>query len=267
MNSQRRQTSERARARLVVYALLLVLAPASTGCQQLMSILGSLVGGGGIGGGFNGGGGLPGLGGGGLGGGGLGGGLPGLINGPGTGPLSPTSALPPPSSGTVPAQQLEQTYGVRITGSGATAENLQKLALGMSRYKREHFRGLAQLDLPAVRSHNLNGLWQSRGGQCKVTVWAHTGRRSQIYKNTVVHEIGHHVSLFSRRQVLGQPLSNAIGTGQNAFPRNYARKNWKEKVADNLAFILLGQDADYRAARTWQPTQAAMSIIRQEFGR
>jgi len=244
--------------RALLLALCLVVPVFGTGCQQLIQLIGAVAGGGLGGGGFN-----PGS----LGGGGLGGSLPpGLLNG-NSGPLSPNSTLPPPPGGQRAAQEILREYGVPVTGSGATAENLANVALAMSRYKREHLQGLRQIDIPAVQSHNLNGLWQSRGGGAKITLWAHQRRRTQVLKHTAAHEIGHHVTLLSRRNVLGQNFSYALGSGPNAIPRSYAATNWREKVADNLAFILLGNDNERRPAPQWRPTVRAMQIVEQEFGR
>ncbi len=249
-----RRNGNRDLRRVLATSLVAPLLFAS-GCRQIMAVLGSLLGGG-AGGGFNG----AGTGGGGL------GSLPGLLGGAG-GPLSPSSSLPPPTQSAAQVQEILQRYGIQVTGSGATPENVDTLLQGMQHYNAEHFRGLRQFDIPSVPSHNLNGLWQSSGGSAKITLWAHTSRRKQVSRHTVTHEIGHHASLFSRGEVLGQPLSNALGNGENAFPRDYARTNWREKVADNLAFILLGPQSEMRPASSWRPTQQAMDLISGEFRR
>lgn len=194
-------------------------------------------------------------------------GIPNLLGGAGAGGPSPGSSLPPPTGGAVPAAKLQETYGIRITGSGATPENLEKVAFGLARYNREHLQGIEHIDIPSVPSHNLNGLWEMSGGIAKITYWAHTNRRDQVFKTTVVHEIGHHASLSSRAEVLGDPLSMALGEGDDAFPTDYSRTSEAEKLAENLAFILCGNEAESAPYPEWKPSARAMEIVRTEFRR
>lgn len=231
-----------------------MLALAGCGALGGGGLLGSLLGGAGPG--FTGGSG-----------GGLGPASPGSIPNLQTGGLTPnpapSSMLPPPPQSQAAAAEILQRYGVRISGSGATPENLQQVATGLRHYKPEQLQGLGNIDIPAVQSHNLNGLWEG-GGSARITYWAHQSRRPQVLLHTVAHELGHHVTLQGRRD-FGQAFNQALGEYSSSIPRSYAGTNWREKVADNLAFILLGSSSELQPQAQWRPPAPAMQLVQTEF--
>lgn len=255
-----------ARKRAALFTLLAVLSFGLTGCQMITQLIGSLMGGGGIGGGFNGGGGLGGLGGGGS----LGGGLPGLLNGTGIGnggPLAPNNSLPAPAASQASIQQVTQRYGLQITGSGAAGQPLQKVIEGLQHYPDEKVRGIGRIHMPAVGNQGLLGTWETSGGPALITYYVQGGRRNALSNNTVIHEVGHHATLWHRQ--FGRQLVQAIGVHPAMYPSEYSKTDGNDPMksdllAETLAFALLGNRAEERVLPNWRLTQAASQLIQSE---
>lgn len=237
----------------LLFVLTLSVLP-NTGCKfaQIIQMIMSAVGGGG---------GLPGFGGGG-GGGSL---LPGGLGGGGaSGPLSPTSTLPPPPESTKKAQEIMAAYGVPVMGAQATPDKMDLIAYGLRHYKREHCQGLRQINVVNYEQEGLMGLWTSNGQGAQIFYYVHPHWSTPLSAHTVVHELGHHTTLFSREQ-WGNQLSAAIGTGANSYPSQYSKTSDAEKLAENTTFVLLGNNVEKRPLPNWALTVQAKQLYDQEF--
>lgn len=198
---------------------------------------------------------------------------PPVIAQPGPRPVQtppPSSTLPPPTSSQQLVQEIRDRWGVPVTGAGATIENLETVKRGLEEFLPEHTRGsLTRLDLPVHRGlQSLQGYWQTFNGRtAEITVYAQTGRPNQVGLHTVAHEVGHHMTLLSRKS-WGTQFDRALGTGSGAYATDYSRTSSAEKMAESLSMSLLGADSDrwpYRL-RSWNPSTAARSLVNEEFG-
>jgi hypothetical protein len=287
------QSSAAARRRGALLSLLCIFA---TGCQVDPNALGGLGGlGGGYGGGFGGGGlggGLGGLGGGGgfggsnfnnpgytpftgaggLGGlgprsptgGGFGGGY-GNLNTPGTGGLPPRGALPPPRA--IPGQyaQVFRKYGVQVDGPGAGNPNaLETVSQALQHYNVNNTRGLRAIHLLTSSGSSMTGLWMSKGSYCEINLYGRN-RPQPVGMRTAVHELGHHWSLYSDRQA-GNAFDQALGNGAQAYVSPYAQKSRSEKLAEAVAFLLVGPQVfrqEMSILPGFRPSQQAVGIVQQ----
>lgn len=179
----------------------------------------------------------------------------------------PTSTLPPPASAAELAARIQETYGVVVTGPGASEANLSQIERSLEEFQVGHTRGLTSINVPLVHGlQSLQGLWETRNGRtAKITVWAQTGRPDQVTLHTMVHELGHHMTLLSRRS-WGDRFDGALGRSSTAFPSSYSRTSPEEKMAENLAFSLLGDEVDQRPLSGWNPSGSARDLMNQEFG-
>ena len=279
-------------------ALLSLLCIFATGCQVDPNALQGLGGlGGGYGGGLGGGGGYGGFGGGGSnfnnpgytpfsGSGGLGGGSPlspggssfggglgglgggggyGNLNTPGAGGLPPRGTLPAPR--TIPGQyaQVFQKYGVQVDGPGAGNPNaLETVSQALQHYSVANTRGLRSIHLLTSSGSSMTGLWMSKGSYCEINYYGRN-RPQPVGMRTAVHEIGHHWSLYSDRQA-GNAFDQALGNGAQAYVSPYAQKSRSEKLAEAVAFLLVGPQVfrqEMSILPGFRPSQQAVSIVQQ----
>lgn len=259
--------------------LLSLLALVATGCRLDPNALGSL--GGNPYGGYGGGGygGLGGYGGGGNfnspgytpfgspqspSGSGFGGGY-GNLNTPGVGGLPPRGTLPAPQ--TIPGQyaQIFQKYGVVVDGPGAGNQNaLETVSQALQHYSVQNTRGLRAIHLLTSSGSSMTGLWMSRGQYCEINYYGRN-RPQPVGMRTAVHELGHHWSLFSDRQA-GDAFDQALGNGPQAYVSPYSQKSRSEKLAEAVAFLLVGPQVfsqEMSILPGFSPSQQAVSIVQQ----
>ncbi len=245
---------------LLVVALTFLIVP-NTGCRQIMSILGSLIGGGG-GGGFN----PAALGG--LGGGSGLGSLPGLLGGSGAGAggnttLAPNSMLPAPPQSAAAVNEIAQMYGVRVYGQGAVSPYIDTVKEGLLHYPVEKIRGLGSINMPVTGgAGGVLGDWSTSGGPAHVNFYIKSGARNPLWNNTVVHEFGHHATLYY--DDFGNALQQSLGSGQFIYPSDYSMTSRADLLAEVMAFALLSERAYEKPLQSWRLSQPAKDLLERE---
>lgn len=191
---------------------------------------------------------------------------PSLAGAGGASRAGPTSKLPPPADSSDLVSSLEGRYQLRILGPGASPDNLKLLERGLADFRPEQLAGLAEINFPLVRGvQPLQGLWESDGRRATIKLYAQAGRPRQVFLHTISHELGHQTSLLSRR-TWGSALDRALGEVTASYPSEYSRTQSAEKVAETIAFSLLGPEDEQRPLPSWNPSLAARDLLRQEFG-
>jgi hypothetical protein len=244
----------RTRAPRVFLLTILVCGLSTTGCQQLQQILGGLLGGGG-GGILNPAGGAGGT----LNPGGILGGN-GIGNG---GPLAPNSLLPAPQASQATIQQITAQYGVQIYGDGAQGQFLQTVQQGLLHYPVDKVQGLGSINMPLLRgTQGVLGDWSVSGGPAHINFYVQQGRQNPLWNNTVVHELGHHSTLYHEQ--FGDAFYPLLAQGNARYPSGYARSSRAELLAETMAFALLGDRGYERPDAGWALTQAGKAFIERE---
>lgn len=204
----------------------------------------------------------------------------------GTGPLGATPSLtgpgvttPSPASGVTPpgaaasVQDFQQRYGFQVTGSGATPENLRRLALACEYYDpQRHLQALRQVELVdrGGPADGVAGLWQSDGSSGQVTLYAFSegGPGNTILTHAAVHELGHHVCELTGRGSFTPQLEQNIQASPQPIPTQYAGSSDSELRAETVATLLHGgveRPPGYLA--NYQPSPALLQQVRGEFPR
>lgn len=176
-------------------------------------------------------------------------------------PQSPATQVPPPADSASVIQKIQTEYGITVTGVSATGAPLAKLATGLPKYPKSVMAGMKTIDIPrAAQGSGLLGTWLNgdvvlydQGGDLGVT------------EATVLHELGHHATLFNaERQTFMANLVSAVGTADSRHPTNYSKSSDKELVAEVLSFTLCGSPCDEPTLPTWQLEAAANTLIQTE---
>lgn len=178
----------------------------------------------------------------------------------------PSSQLPPPQDSLDLAASLERRYGIDIRGPGATAQHLGTLERALQDYRPDQLRGLSVVNFPLVQGQQgLLGLWQSNGFRSEISLYVQTGRFPQLGLHTASHELGHQISLMTEKS-WGDRLDLALGQAASSFPSSYSRSSSAEKLAENIAYGLLGGESEERALGGWRPNAQATELLRQQYG-
>lgn len=212
-------------------------------------------------------------------------GAPPQLQGPGVAGPAP-GAMAVPADAAAAAAQFQQTYGVRLTGNGVNPRNIQAVVQGIQYYDRQQLAGLSSIELIEVgrakstAAGDKSGLWTGAsgggflsgflggGGGGGGTVQLYGYSNLPIHPHAACHEVGHHVTLMSRKSAFGDPFLAALSSGGNPVVTSYAKSSQSELMAENLSAMLLGPgNLKWSVYGSWSPAPAARSLVQQEFGR
>jgi hypothetical protein len=170
-----------------------------------------------------------------------------------------------------------QRYGVSVTGSGATSENLTRLEEGLRYYNAsQHLRGLRRIELvdslttPTGVPQGVLGVWIPEAGGAVIKLFAGQalGTRGRVIdRHSVVHELAHHVCEGSQPQ-FGQRLLQVAQGGVQPVPTEYAMTSNAEFQAEVTSTHLRGPAQTIPGYRyDYRPAPALVSLVRQNFAR